>query len=384
MSTSFSKEDLAWAYLSRVAEGPCAPLQTLIEEVGPVEAAAAVAHCPSLPVSLASKVAARKHLNRAEEDLFTAQANGFRLVTPYDPEWPDDAFAAFNYSAVVDRRRRDSAAYAPYALWVKGDVSLLQQSLVGVVGSRAPSSAGHKLSRRTAEELIAHGYVVLSGMARGVDGIAHQVALELEQPTVAVLACGLDRVYPASHTQMFRDIGDKGLLISEYPPGTRPARHRFLARNRLLASFSSGVVVTAAAWRSGALNTASWARDMGRPVMVWPHSVDDPDAAGCHRLIREGATLVTRGEEIYEELAAIGQLAMPLSLAETKADRLLNRDKKVWEAVSPYFPTSLTEITQESGLPREDVLSILKSLVRQQMLSHEQGHWIRKKESQYD
>lgn len=384
MDTSFDEEELAWAYLARVAEGPCAPLQTLIAEVGPVEAADAVAHCPSLPSALASKVAARKNINEAEEDLLIAQANGFRLMTPHDPEWPTEAFAAFNYSAIWDRRRRDSAAYAPYALWIKGDAAILRRSLVSVVGSRAPSSAGRKLSRKSAEELIAQGHVVVSGMAKGVDGIAHSVALELGQPTVAVTACGLDRVYPAAHTQMFRDIGDTGLLISEYPPGVRPARHRFLARNRLLAALSSGVVVTSAAWRSGALNTASWARDMGKPVLVWPHSVDDPDAAGCHRLIREGATLVSRGAEIEEELSAIGQLALPLSSVESKTDRLLNRDKKVWEAVSPYFPTSLSEITQESGLPREDVLSILKNLVRQQMLSESKGHWIRKKESQND
>ncbi|HHY07096.1 MAG TPA: DNA-protecting protein DprA [Corynebacteriales bacterium] len=380
MSTSFSTEQLAWAYLARVAEGPCAPLQELIQQIGPVDTAEIIASGANLPTALESKVAARRHHNVSQKDLEIAEANGFQLITPAHECWPHETFTVFDYSAIWDRRRRDSAAYPPYALWVKGNVDLLKRTSVGVVGSRIPSRAGQKLTRITAEELVSYGYVVLSGMAKGVDGIAHTVALELGQPTIAVLACGLDRVYPAAHTKMFHEIAENGLLISEYPPGTRPARHRFLARNRLLAVLACGVVVTSAAWRSGALNTASWARDMGKPVLAWPHSVDDPDAAGCHRLVREGATLVSCGEEIKEELAAIGQLALPLSKDAKETDKLLNRDKKVWEAVSPYFPTSLTEITAESGLPRADVLSILNSLVRQHLLVEEKGHWIRQKD----
>lgn len=380
MSKEFTERQLAWAYLARVAEGPCPPLQDFISEVGAIAAAGAIAHHPDLPEALERKVAARRGYDMAEHDLQTAQANGFRLITPDDDIWPKQAFAEFDLSAIWDRRTRDQSAYPPYALWVKGNVELLREPSIAVVGSRMPSTAGQEITRSTSEELAAKGYVIVSGLARGVDKIAHEGALRLGRPTIGVVACGLDRIYPSSNYQLYKEMEETGLIVSEYPPGTRPARYRFLARNRLLAAFSEAVVVTSAAWRSGALNTASWARDMGKPVMAFPHHVKDPDAAGCHRLIRDGATLVTRTEEIVEEFSPIGQLAMPLPSVEKETDRLLNRDKKVWDAVSPYFPTSLAEIAQEAGLAQDDALSILGSLARKQLLVEDQGYWIRQKE----
>lgn len=251
-------------------------------------------------------------------------------------------------------------------------------AVLAVVGSRHPSTDGKRVTATLCAEIAAENIGLISGLACGVDGIAHQTAVHLGTPTIAVVACGLDRVYPAQHAALARGIAQQGLMVSEYPPGTRPARYRFLARNRLLAALSQGVLVTSAAWRSGALNTASWARDLGKPVMAVPHSSQDVDGAGCHRLIREGATLVTRGAEILEELGPIGQLALPMDSVDHPLDRLTEEQKKVWNAVSPFFCSSLEEICAETGLETPRVQMSLKVLEDCRLISVTADRWTRK------
>lgn len=380
----YSDTELAWAYLARVAEGPCAPLADLIAHVGPEYAAEVIRNKDVLPDALERKVRARREWDCAVDDLDSAHANGFRLLTPDQPEWPKEQLAVFNYDAVHARQEHDNAAYAPYALWVKGDIDVLQCAAVAVVGSRHPFTEGKQITTELSAEVAAEGVGIVSGLACGVDGIAHRTALQMGVPTMAVIACGLDRVYPAQHSALYKSIANHGLIVSEYPSGTRPARYRFLARNRLLAAFSQGVVVTSAAWRSGALNTASWARDLGCPVMSVPHSIHDVDGAGCHRLIREGATLVTRGEEIMEEIGPIGQLALPLENSSLPTDRLTQDDKKVWNAISPFFPTSLMEIYTETGLETKTVQMSLKSLCDCKLVSITAGRWIRKESASHE
>lgn len=368
----------AWAYLSRVVEGPCAPLADLITQLGPEETAYAIRNNDHLPEVLERRVRARRDWDCAREDLRCAQANGFRLLTPDMPEWPGEYLTGFSYSAMYARQQRDSAACAPYVLWVKGNVELLGCPSVAVVGSRHPSTDGKRVTATLCAEIAAENIGLISGLACGVDGIAHQTAVHLGTPIIAVVACGLDRVYPAQHAALARGIAQQGLMVSEYPPGTRPARYRFLARNRLLAALSQGVLVTSAAWRSGALNTASWARDLGKPVMAVPHSSQDVDGAGCHRLIREGATLVTRGAEILEELGPIGQLALPMDSVDHPLDRLTEEQKKVWNAVSPFFCSSLEEICAETGLETPRVQMSLKVLEDCRLISVTADRWTRK------
>ena len=368
----------AWAYLSRVVEGPCAPLADLIAELGPEETAYVIRHNDHLPEVLEHRVRARRDWDCAQEDLQCAKANGFRLLTPDMPEWPSAHLAGFCYSAMYARQARDTAAWAPYALWIKGNIDILHCLSVAVVGSRHPSTEGKRITATLCAEIAAENVGLVSGLACGVDGIAHQTAVQLGAPTIAVVACGLDRVYPARHATLARNIAQYGLIVSEYPPGTRPARYRFLSRNRLLAAFSQGVLVTSAAWRSGALNTASWARDLGKPVMAVPHSSQDVDGAGCHRLIREGATLVTRGAEILEELGPIGQLALPLESVNSPIDRLTEDEKKVWNAISPFFSSSLEEICAETGLETLKVQMSLKVLIDCRLITVTADRWTRK------
>ncbi|WP_426286336.1 DNA-processing protein DprA [Luteibacter sp. E-22] len=191
----------------------------------------------------------------------------------------------------------------PAALFVKGDASLLLRPQIAIVGARRAQPPGLANARRFAAELSAGGLLVTSGMADGVDGAAHEAALDAGQPTVAVIGTGPDRVYPRKHHALARRIAAQGAIVSEYPPGTPALVHHFPQRNRIIAGLSLGVVVIEAGRRSGSLITARQAGEQGREVFALPGSIHNPLAEGCHALIGEGARLVQRPDEVLATLA---------------------------------------------------------------------------------
>ncbi|MGF6710804.1 DNA processing protein [Luteibacter sp. W1I16] len=191
----------------------------------------------------------------------------------------------------------------PAALFVKGDASLLLRPQVAIVGARRAQAPGLANARRFAAELSVAGLLVTSGMADGVDGAAHEAALEAGQPTVAVIGTGPDRVYPRKHHALARRIAAQGAIVSEYPPGTPALVHHFPQRNRIIAGLSLGVVVIEAGRRSGSLITARQAGEQGREVFALPGSIHNPLAEGCHALIAEGARLVQKPDEVLATLA---------------------------------------------------------------------------------
>ncbi|MGK4064945.1 DNA-processing protein DprA [Rothia sp. HC945] len=223
--------------------------------------------------------AARTPLDDPERIEGLMAARGAWLVTPEDPDWP----VAFG----------DLGAQQPLALWGRGDRNGLlrpAEENVAIVGCRDSTPYGKSVATRLAGDLAALGYGVLSGAAFGIDAAAHRAALEAsvhEPSTVAFLACGIDRSYPRAHADLLSEISESGLVLTEVGPGCSPMRHRFLQRNRLIAALSCLVVVVEAGWRSGALNTAHHALDMGHEVAAVPGSVFSPQSAGCHRLIAE-------------------------------------------------------------------------------------------------
>ncbi|HHT45449.1 MAG TPA: DNA-protecting protein DprA [Fastidiosipila sp.] len=173
------------------------------------------------------------------------------------------------------------------------DLLPLAEKTIAVVGSRQPSAYGIAVTKRIVSDLVQEDIVVISGGAAGIDGTAHQAALDAGGLTVAILGHGVDHVYPAKHRHLFDAIRRHGWLLSEYPPGTTPKRHFFPARNRLVAALSDALIVTAAKPKSGTLITASFAADQGKPVFAVPGSILDDEAASCHLLIKEGAGLYT-------------------------------------------------------------------------------------------
>lgn len=210
----------------------------------------------------------------------------------------------------------------PAVVWVRGDadLSVLDASaLVAVVGARACSSYGRGVARSLGRELAAAGAVVVSGLARGIDGEAHRGALDGGGPTVAVLGCGIDRDYPAAHRELAsRIVAAGGLVLSEYEPGVEPAPWRFPARNRLIAGLCHLTVVVEARQRSGALITADMALEQGRDVMAVPGEITSGLAAGTNGLIRQGAAPVTAVADVLEALGLTARVEerTPLSAVE--------------------------------------------------------------------
>jgi DNA processing protein len=250
----------ARAYLSRVAEPPAPALSVLIEEIGPVQTARLVA-AGKVPERVAVETGARHAEDRAEADLAAIAALGGRLVVPEDTEWPTKAFGCFDTPAA----QADERWCAPAALWVPGAGRLdeLGERTVAVVGARAATGYGEHVAAEFGYGLAESGFAVVSGAAFGIDGAAHRGVLAAAGRTVAVQACGLDRPYPAGHHGLLARIASSGLVVSEYPLGIRPARHRFLVRNRLIAALSAGTLVIEAGARSGARRTATAAAVLG-------------------------------------------------------------------------------------------------------------------------
>ncbi len=208
-----------------------------------------------------------------------------RILTLADPDYPP---------------LLRSLADPPLALYVRG--RLPQGPCVAIVGTRRPSAEGVEVARRMAADLAAAGICVVSGLARGIDAAAHRGALEVQGATVAVLGCGIDRVWPADHANLCKAVASHGAVISEYPPGTPPLRHHFPARNRILAALSRAVVVVEARERSGALITAEFALELGREVFAVPGCVLNPRSRGPHQLLREGAHLAESAEDVLSVL----------------------------------------------------------------------------------
>ena len=204
----------------------------------------------------------------------------------------------------------------PPRLYARGaaEVALLAEPAVAIVGARACSAYGRSVTRSLARELAAAGLVVVSGMARGIDGEAHRGALEGGGRTVAVLGCGIDRDYPAAHAELARRIGENGLVVSEYEPGVEPAPWRFPARNRIIAGMCSATVVVEARERSGALITADFALEEGRDVLAVPGEITSALSAGTNALLKLGATPVTSASDVLELYGIEPQAARRRSL----------------------------------------------------------------------
>ena len=232
----------------------------------------------------------------AEMNLARFHRDGIRLVCPGEPEWPTQLDTL--------------GAARPYALWLRGEADLRYCCLhsVSIVGARAATAYGAHVCTEMAAALGERGWTVISGGAYGIDGCAHRGAMAADGVTIAVLACGVDQIYPPGHQDLLAGVTAQGLLVSEWPPGRTPTRRRFLIRNRVIGALSRGTVVVEAGLRSGALNTARHARDLGRPLMAVPGPVTSEVSAGCHKIMREwGAVCVTGAADVIEMLTPLGE-----------------------------------------------------------------------------
>ncbi|GAA1480433.1 DNA-processing protein DprA [Gordonia sinesedis] len=350
----------AWAYLARVAEPPCGPLRALVADLGPLDAADAVRRrvVPAGYRAVLEPTEARADIDSAAEDLAIADRMDARLVTPDDAEWPA--------WSLLPLGRADTASRGgePLALWVRGPGRLddVGAASIGLVGARAASPYGEHVTTMLAEGLAIDAWSIVSGAAYGIDGVAHRAALGVGGGTLAVMACGIDRDYPAGHSRLLAEIADRGVIATEYPPGTGAAKHRFLTRNRLVAAMSSAVVVVEAGRRSGAANTAAWARKLGRPLGAVPGPITSATSVGCHRMIADHqATLIA-------DVASAVALACPDGADPTPhghdrpTDTLTPDQQRVHDALPGRGAVTIDEIAYSAGLDTATVRAALSVL----------------------
>jgi DNA processing protein len=318
-----------------------------------------------LVAAAAARLALGDPLALAEIAVRRTERLGGRIVTPDDEEWP----------AQVDDLRRippigkphvDRDVFPPLCVWVRGHVPLADavRHSVAVIGSRASTAYGNHVATEIAYGLATGGWTVVSGGAFGIDAEAHRGALAAGGVTVAVLASGVDRVYPLAHANLYDRITDDGLLVSEWPPGAEPHRHRFLIRNRLIAALTRGTVVVEASARSGAKQTAGRARMLGRPMMAVPGPVTSAMSVGTHQLLRQPeGRLVTSAAEVIEEVGRIGDDLAPLVRGPDRPrDRVGDTYGRVLDGISPRHPAGPQQIAAAAGLPLRVVLQALPLL----------------------
>ena len=318
-------------------------------------------------------VASRLRDLEPERELEDAARRGIRFVVPGDAEWPaglDD----------LDRcEPLQGRGGAPLGLWVRGRLSLQEgcAPAVAVVGSRSATSYGAGVAADIAAHLGAEGVCVVSGAAFGIDQAAHRGALAARGPTVAVLACGVDRAYPTAHRSLLDYIADVGLVVSELPPGCAPTKLRFLSRNRVIAALAAGTVVVEAAVRSGALNTANWASRLNRVLMGVPGPVTSAPSEGVHELLRSrDAALVTRGADVLELVSPVGSFLAPERRGEDRPhDRLSARDGQVLDAVPVQTGAAVGSIARTAGVSEREVAAALARLRGRGLVEESDGRW---------
>ncbi|WP_193043416.1 DNA-processing protein DprA [Mycolicibacterium baixiangningiae] len=370
MSTEVER---AWAYLSRVAEPPCPELATLVARDGPVVAAEKIRRGDLKDEALKRKTEARREQDCAQGDLDVLARMGGRLVTAFDDEWPLVNFLKFTNAEVSQRPQ----GHPPLVLWAVGPARMgeVASRAAAIVGTRAATAYGEHVAADLAAGLAMRDVAVVSGGAFGIDGAAHRAALAGEGVTVAVVAGGIDVPYPAGHAGLLRRIADDGLVLSEYPPGSRPTRTRFLTRNRLVAALSGATVVVEAGARSGAANTAGWAGALGTNVCAVPGPVTSAASVGCHRLLRDGALVVTRAEEVVELVGRMGELAPADERPASPLDALTDTERRVYDALPKRGARSADEVAVAAGIPAYQVLGPLAMLEMAGLVGHDGGRW---------
>ncbi|TFV70540.1 DNA-protecting protein DprA [Blastococcus sp. CT_GayMR19] len=363
----------ARAWLSRVAEPGTVDFWRFVDAVGPV-AAAQQLRGGRAPERIRTLVGARAGQDETLADLRRAEQCGARLIVPEDDEWPALPLHALTVavSGEPDDPRyqsdRTTAPVPPVALWARGSARLdeLVERSVAIVGSRASTAYGEHVAAELGHRLGERGWTVVSGGAFGIDAAAHRGAMAAEAPTLAVLACGVDRPYPAAHGALFARIAETGLLVSEWPPGCAPLRHRFLVRNRLIAALTRGTVVVEAAARSGAQATAKRARRLGREVLVVPGPVTSAMSVGCHELLRDPdiqATLVASVEHVIEAVGGIGvDLAAPPDRPTGPRDGLSDLASRVLDACPVRTGVGPERLAAVAGCDVLEVLRVLPAL----------------------
>ncbi len=360
-----------WLTLLHTAGVGPSTFHTLLEAFGSVEA---VLNASSQQLSeLAIKEDTRNALRNRDRPNIDADLNwctekDHHIITLFDQHYPNQL---------------KDLADAPPLLYVRGDPDYLLQPQLAMVGSRNPTAAGRNTAKEFARHLSNVGITITSGLASGIDGASHEGALHGLAGTIAVVAHGLDIVYPAQHQQLAQAISENGAVVSEMPIGTQPLRGLFPRRNRLISAFSLGTLVVEAAQKSGSLITARFALEQNREVFAIPGSIHNPMARGCHQLIKQGAKLVESANDILEELRlpATKNTLYPIktdaNIHENPEDshKVLDPDHQKLLKCLAYEPASIDDLVESSGFKAAEIASMLLIMELEEIIVCQDGRY---------
>ncbi|GAA5128907.1 DNA-processing protein DprA [Alloalcanivorax gelatiniphagus] len=365
--TDADADRLARVVLSCGVEPGDGTTSSLVRQIGAVETLRR-SLVPKPGSGLAGRLEEVDPLRRLDE----AARCGIRFLVPGDPEWPS------GLDELDDCITDEGVGGTPPGLWVKGPMPLTELGTsVAVVGSRAASVYGVEMTRVVCDHLAPAGVPVVSGGALGIDFEAHDATLMAGGATVAVLACGVDRVYPAQNRGLLHHLATELAVVSEQPPGSAPTRPRFLARNRLIAAITRGTVVVEAALRSGALNTAGWAELLNRHVMCVPGPVTSYTSQGVNHWLRHGrGTLVSHGSEVLELIGRAGEHLVEEPRGEERPrDRLTSTEQRLLEWVPVSTPAQVDSIARLSSLHIRETESTLRRLQGKGFVRRDKDGW---------
>ncbi len=317
----------------------------------------------NLPAQAAQAMVKKESFKRAEKELDgVRKISNCRLLNWTEPEYPQTLLQIYD---------------PPVLLYVRGDVQVLNLPSLSIVGTRRPTLYGTQMARRLGRELAARGLVIVSGLARGIDAIGHQGALDANGRAIGVLGTGIDVCYPKENKKLYEKVLERGAIITEFPLRTHPAPENFPVRNRIVAGMPLGVVVIEGAQYSGSLITARLAMEFGREVFGVPGNVTQPVSFAPNQLIKQGAKLVTNADDVIEELptpvrAALVQAEQPEAEQRNllAAASLNGSEKKLYELLNADEPKPIDDIVEHSGLNSSEVLATLfnlemKGIIRQ-------------------
>ena len=308
-----------------------------------------------LPAAVAQAIHSRAPLSAAEKELAGVRQLGCHLLHWDEPAYPRLLLETYD---------------PPPLFYTRGNTDLLSRHILAIVGTRRPTPYGNQMAERLARDLAERGLVIASGLARGIDTLAHKGALAAPAGiTIAVLGCGIDVVYPKENRKLVAQIAERGVVLSEFPLGTHPAPENFPVRNRVIAGMSLGVVVVEGAQYSGSLITARLAMEAGREVFGVPGNVTQPMSFGPHQLIRQGAKLVTGWEDVVEELPTeIRAQLFPVASAsrEERAalveQSLAPNERALYDLLEADQARHVDELLESTGLTSSEVLATLFDL----------------------
>ena len=284
---------------------------------------------------------------RVEKELMRVEQTGSQVLTFEDPGYP---------------RRLREIYDPPPLLYVKGELKVEDDLALSIVGSRKTTPYGRWITERISQEIASHGVTIISGMARGIDSVAHGGAIAAGGRTLAILGCGVDVIYPRENHSLYRQIIDRGAVLSEFPMGSSPEAIHFPRRNRIISGLSIGVVVIQAGPKSGSLITADYALEQGRDVFAIPGNVGADGSRGCNRLIKQGAKLVESSEDILEEIFPQWEKEkQSLSKPPSPEKDLAKEERNIYDLLGDS-PIHIDALIRESRLDPGRVSSLLMSL----------------------